>query len=272
MNRNIFVAFVMSAVIFISGCISMANEKYTKEVNLTIPAAQAESFKAKTHNGKIIIKGSQTTDCSLTAIITAKAYTQQAAQKIAEQVKIELVPEGNSINVMIEKPSIPKFASVSVSLDANLPAGMNLSLKTHNGKIKSSNITGAIEAETHNGKIIVTGAAGGADLSTHNGKIKYTGTLADLKLETHNGSIDITCIAQSSTPCDISGKTHNGSISFAAPENFSAAVDLAKHNGSIQVDLPVTVTEKGKKKLKGTIGDGRDKLCLKTHNGSIKIK
>ncbi|MBU1261061.1 MAG: DUF4097 family beta strand repeat protein [Planctomycetes bacterium] len=272
MNRNVFVVFVMSAIIFTSGCISMANEKYTKEVNLTIPAAQAESFKAETHNGNIKVEGSQTTICNLTATIVAKADTEEAAQKIAEQVKIELVPEGNSINVRIEKPSVSGFANVSVSLDANLPAGMNLSLKTHNGKINSSNIIGTIKANTHNGKITVAGAAGGADLLTHNGKIKYTGTLADLKFETHNGDADITCTAQSSTPCDISGKTHNGSISFTAPENFSAAIDLSAHSGSIRVDLPVTVTEKSEERLKGTIGDGRDKLCLKTHNGSIKIK
>lgn len=254
MNRKILIILLMPVLIFISGCIAIAKVKYTRQVNVTVPAGKAESFKAETHNGDITIKGSQTTDCSLTAIITAKADTQEAAQKIAEQVKIELVPEGNSINVRIEKSGISKFAQISVDLDANLPAGMNLSLKSHNGKISSSNIIGTIMAVTHNGKI------------------EYTGVLADLKFETHNGSADITCTGQSAKPCNISTETHNGNIDFTAPENFSAAIDASTHNGSIQTSLPVAVSGKIGKNLKGTLGDGRDKLYLKTHNGSIKIK
>jgi hypothetical protein len=148
---------------------------------------------------------------------------------------------------------------------------MNLSLETHNGEISSSSIVGRIGAVTHNGKITVTGAAGGADLLTHNGIINYAGALADLKFETHNGNVAINCTEQSPKPCDISIETHNGGIEFTAPENFSAAVDGSTHNGSIRTGLPLTVTSKNNKIIKGVIGSGRDKLHLKTYNGSIII-
>jgi len=272
MGRKVFIINCVLAIAFIAGCDWIPRVKYTRQVNLTVPAGQAELFTAKTHNGKITIKGSETTDCNLTATILVRAYTEENAKKIAEQVKIDLMPEGNSINVRIEKSGISKFAQISVDLDANLPAGMNLSLKSHNGKISSSNIIGTIMAVTHNGKITVTDAAGGADLSTHNGKIEYTGVLADLKFETHNGSADITCTGQSAKPCEINAETHNGNIVFTAPESSSAAIDASTHNGSIQTSLPVAVSGKIGKNLKGTLGDGRDKLYLKTHNGSIKIK
>jgi len=50
-------------------------------------------------------------------------------------------------------------------------------------------------------------------------------------------------------------------------------VDASTHNGSINTDLPITVTGKvSKSKLTGTIGNGDGKLYLETHNGSIRLR
>ncbi len=254
MGRKVFIINCMLAMVFMAGCDWTPIVKYTRQVNLTIPAGKASSFTAKTHNCKIAIKGSETTDCNLTAVIIVKACTEESAKKIAEQVKITLVPEGNSINIKIEKPENSIFGQIGVNLDASLPAGMSLNLASHNGSI------------------IITDTSAGAKVSTHNGNIDYKGILADLKFGTHNGNIDIQCKGQSAKPCEITAETHNGNIDFAAPENFSASVNASTHNGFVHSDLPITAAGKINKTLKGTIGDGRDKLFLKTHNGLIKIK
>jgi hypothetical protein len=50
-------------------------------------------------------------------------------------------------------------------------------------------------------------------------------------------------------------------------------VEASTHNGSINTDLPITVTGKvSKNKLTGTIGNGDGKLYLETHNGSIRLR
>jgi len=252
MNREALKAFFVLITVFATGCI--ADVKHTRQVNVKVPAGQAETFAAETHNGNITITGCQTTDCNLTAVITVKAGTEEAAKKIAEEIKISLLPEGNSINVKIEKPDIPTKVQINIDLNANLPAGMNLSLMSHNGNIAATGTSGSVKA------------------STHNGNISHKGILADLKFESHNGNIDIQCKGRSVKPCEINAQVHNGDIIFTAPENFSASVDASTHNGSINTNLPVAVSGKIEKDLKGTIGDGRDKLYLKTHNGSIKIK
>ncbi|OHB50083.1 MAG: hypothetical protein A2Y10_14130 [Planctomycetes bacterium GWF2_41_51] len=306
MNRKIIINFAVLAVLVIQG-ICNAEARYSRQVNLIIPAAHAGSFDAKIHNGEINITGSQTTDCNIAAEINIKAENEEKAKEFAEKVKFELVTEGDAIKVKIDRSDIPKSVQMTINMDVILPAEINLSLKTHNGKINAANI-GKISALTHNGNITVQGASGGADLITHNGKInidniagkikaithngeikingsqdkanllthngkiKYTGALADLKFESHNGNIDITCTGQSSAICNIWAQTHNSSISFAAPENFSAVIEASTHSGSINTDLPVTIIEKSKNKLKGTIGDGRNNLSFKTHSGSIKIK
>ena len=251
MNREALIAFFV-LIVFTTGCI--ADVKYTKQVNVKVPAGQAGTFAAETHNGKITITGCQTTDCNLTAVISVKAITEETAKKIAEEIKISLLTEGNSIKVKIEKPDTPTGAQIDIDLDVTLPAGMNLSLASHNGNVTTTDTSGGVKA------------------STHNGNISHKGASADLKFESHNGNIVINCTGQSAKPCEINAETHNGNIVFTAPENFSASVDASTHNGSIHSNLPVTVTGKIDKTLKGTIGDGRDKLFLKTHNGLIEIK
>jgi DUF4097 and DUF4098 domain-containing protein YvlB len=43
--------------------------------------------------------------------------------------------------------------------------------------------------------------------------------------------------------------------------------------GSIRAERPITISgEVSKKKLKGTIGQGKGKLYLQTNSGSIKVK
>jgi DUF4097 and DUF4098 domain-containing protein YvlB len=73
--------------------------------------------------------------------------------------------------------------------------------------------------------------------------------------------------------CEISIISHNGGIELVAPPNFSAAVKVSTHNGSIRTDLPIKVTgELSKHKIEGTIGAGDGKLYLETYNGSVAIR
>ena len=67
--------------------------------------------------------------------------------------------------------------------------------------------------------------------------------------------------------------THNGGIDLKTPPDFSAAVDVSTHNGSIDSNLAITVKGKlSRRKIQGTIGKGEGKLHLETHNGSIDIR
>jgi DUF4097 and DUF4098 domain-containing protein YvlB len=254
MIRKVFIADCMLAAVFIAGCDWIPNAQYKKQVNLTLPAGRAELFSAQTHNGNISVTGSETADCNLTAEIHVRADTEENAKKIAEQVKVSLLPEGNDITLNIEKPDIPKWFQISVNLKAILPKTMGLAIGTHNGNISLSGIAGRTEAVSYNGNI------------------DYEGIAGDLKIGTHNGSIKVQCSRQSAAPSVISLTNYNGNISFIPPENFSAVVSGSTHNGSVSTNLPLTVTGRNNNTVSGTIGDGRDKLFLTTHNGSITIK
>jgi hypothetical protein len=274
---------------YAGGCIPKA--QYKRIVNLSAPLPAGGLFEAQTYNGCINITGTDATECNLTATITTRAYTEENAQKLAEEVEITLVPSGNKLTAKIKKPEFTWCKSICVSLDVTVPNKTNADLATHNGTLTIKNLTGQLNGTTHNGNVTAEKISGTAKLKTHNGKIAckevagntqiqtHNGSViceeasGDIKLRTHNGNAKASYSETSPPVCNVSMVTHNGSVSLTVPPNFSAKVEASTHNGSIDTYLPITVTgEVTKKKLTGTIGKGEGELYLVTHNGSINIK
>ncbi len=291
--QKISMVFLSCLAFVIMGCEDGCEPKakYERTVHLSAPMSANTIFEAQTHNGYIDITGSDVTECSVTATITAKAHTEEEAQELAEAVEIKLVPSGNRLIAKIEKPKLTPYQRISVSLDVTMPDKTGTDVITHNGALRIENLTGKIEGKTHNGRVTAEKISGTIDLQTHNGEVDCGEVTGKTKLETHNGSITCEEIsgdielrthngntrasysATAPSVCNISAVTHNGSVRLTAPPNLSAEVECSTHNGSITTDLPITVTGKlTKTKLKGTIGEGEGKLYLETHNGSIDIK
>ena len=271
------------------GCIPTA--KYERTVHLSAPLQAGSLFEAQTHNGYINITGTDVTQCSLTATIIAKADTEENAQKLAEEVEVELISSDNKLTAKIEKPALIPGKYVCVSFDVTVPNQTSADLATHNGALTIKNLTGQLNGTTHNGEVTAEKIFGAANLKTHNGEISckevagntqlqtHNGPVickeasGDIKIQTHNGSAKAFYSTAAPAVCNVSIVTHNGNVSLTAPPNFSAKVEASTHNGSIDTDLPITVTGKvTKRKLTGTIGTGEGELYLETHNGSINIK
>lgn len=254
------------------GCV-IATAKYERIVQVSAPLQEGSLFVAQTHNGSITVNGADVGECNLTATITARAITEEEAQKLAEQTKVSLEPSGNKLTAKIEKPKRASNESISVSLDVTVPNRSDLQLTTHNGAVEITNITGKVSGTTHNGRVAATQVSGAANLQTHNGSVRCEEISGDVQLKTHNGSVKAYYCETAPGICNVSIITHNGSIEFASPPGFSAQVEASTHNGSVRTDVPIAVTGKiSKDKIIGTIGAGQGKLYLETHNGSIKIK
>lgn len=264
-------------VIVAGCCIHMGScamqARYERQVRLSAPLQPGSAFEARTHNGSITITGADVTDCNLTAVIIARAATEEDAQKLAEEVKIKLQPFGSRLTVQIEKPQFMMNRSVSVNLNVTVPNRTDTELITHNGAVTIANITGSTDATTHNGRVTTENISGETKLQTHNGKITCRQISGGIQLHTHNGSITAVCSTDAPPVCDVSMVTHNGSVDFTAPPNLSAKVQISTHNGSISTDLPITVMGKiTKRELTGSIGEGQGKLHLETYNGSINLR
>jgi len=255
----------------LAGCVPQ--EEYIRTVMLSESMQPGTIFTAQTHNGAIKLTGIETTLCDLTATITARADTQENAQKLAEAVNVKLKTTDNGLKFIIEKPSPLINKHVGVAIEGTLPNQADLDLTTHNGAVDITNITGNTKAITHNGAVTCQNTSGSSNLTTHNGKITCSEVAGDLQLKTHNGGIKAVYSAIATPPKSIDAVTHNGSILLQSPAGFTGRVDLSTHNGSISSNLPITISgEMSKNSIKGNIGTGDGKLRLETHNGSIRIE
>jgi hypothetical protein len=256
---------------WVGGCVP--KEEYQRVVVLSESMQKGSLFTAETHNGAIQLRGGETGSCDLTVTITAWADTQENAQKLAEKVKVKLLPTNEGLRFVIEKPSVLVNKSVGVAIEGTVPNKVDLQLTTHNGSVGLVGIAGNIRAITHNGAVSCQNTSGESTLTTHNGKITCTEISGDLQLKTHNGGIKVFYSPTATLPNSIDAVTHNGSIRLRPPGGFSGDVDLSTHNGSISTNLPVTVIGKiSKSSVKGKIGTGKSRLRLETHNGSITIE
>lgn len=247
--------------------------KYERTVQLSAPLSPGSSFTAQTYNGSITITGADVTDCNLTATIIGRAVTEEDAKKVAEQTTIKLEPFGDKLTAKIDKPTFRFNKSVSVSLNVTVPNNTGLELTTHNGRVEITNVTGPLNATTHNGKVTAEQASGTIELHTHNGSVICREVSGDTQLKTHNGSIKVYYSEDAPSVCDISLITYNGGIDLMTPSNFSGEVEASTNNGSINTELPITVSGKlSKRRLTGKIGTGQGRLHLETHNGSIRIR
>ncbi len=181
------------------------------------------------------------------------------------------------------------------SITCNTFSGTTLDVKTDSGRIAISDATcrtclaetsyGALVCQRVKGDTVkLRSGSGGLDLSavetpaldisTSFGSVKAREiTTAKLTAGSGSGSIDIVCTP--ATPADLTAevKSSFGGIDFTAPPGFSGQVDLRTDFGPINTALPVTISGNlDKKKVVGTVGEGKGLLRLQTGSGSISLK
>ena len=149
-------------------------------------------------------------------------------------------------------------------------------LQTSYGSITTDGITGnLIKLHSSSGSITVKEAsAKTADISTSYGRINCQQITAnEIAAKSGSGNIDIVCSQKAPAEIIASAVTAYGSIQFVTPPDFAGQVELSTSYGSVKTDLPIMITgEVSKKKLAGTVGQGKGKLRLETRSGSIKLK
>jgi hypothetical protein len=239
------------------GCINIngwSRFEYEKTNKLDAPLAPGSTLALENDVGSITIEGQDVTNCDVTATITAKAPSEEEAQKLAEQVKIALEQNGDTLTVKITRPRNKRRRSISISFDITVPRQTALRIGSDVGEIRVSNITEKIKARTDVGKISCREISG------------------DIDLQADVGKINVVYSKDAPAACNATIKTDVGSIDLTTPPECSAAVQADTDVGSITTDMPLTIKGKVGKNLQGTIGAGEGKMYLKTDVGSIRIR
>ncbi len=274
---KIVLAFFCVVIVTVAGCINIGScrAKYERTETLQASITTISNLVAKTCYGSIKIEGADVDECNIIARIRVNASTEEEAQAISEEVKIEIEEIGKTLNITVNKPPLKKNRSVCVNFDITIPQKMNVECKSSYGKIKVADIKGNVKANTSYGGISANRIEGTVDLSTSYGVINCNDIVSQ-KIEARSsyGGINISCADSSPAEMTANINTSYGGIDFAAPAGFSGQAELSTSYGSIKSELPITVKGKiSSKKIIGTIGEGKGgKLRLKTSYGSIKLE
>ena len=111
--------------------------------------------------------------------------------------------------------------------------------------------------------------AGSARVRTSFASVFLKGIDGSDDVENQNGAISIGGLKRACTPLSL--RTTFAPIKVTLARDAGYDVDARTSYGSINTDVPITISRKGENNLSGTIGGGGCKLDLATSNGNITI-
>ena len=246
-----------------SGCTEQGPE-VTDYFNGEYEAGDNTVLKVTSVNGQIKINSWEGDTVKLDAIKRSRFDREEL-----EKVEIEVTEGDNEIKIEV-KYLDPGDARVSVDMNIKVPDNIIVDYaKTSNGDIQISGTKGDTEASSSNGAIIIDGVDGYVKASTSNGGIDIKGTTGIDDLETSNGAINAEIFDFQK---DVDIKTSNGGITVYINPSLDADIEMGTSNGKISVnDVTLALTSSEENYMKGTLGEGGDKLSIKTTNGNVNL-
>jgi DUF4097 and DUF4098 domain-containing protein YvlB len=201
-------------------------------------------------NGGIQIKGENRSDVLIRACVQTTGATEQEAQTIAKNIRIETSP-----NVRAE--NAPDDGIWGVSYEILVPRSTNLKLTALNGGISISGVEGTMEFQTQNGGISLSNVAG------------------DVKGKTKNGGVSVALSGSSWKGSGLDVETTNGGVHLSIPETYAARIETGTVNGGFKSDIAALNIERNERtravRLNTEINGGGAPVRVVTTNGGVKI-
>jgi len=196
------------------------------------------------------------------------------------------------LNITIRMPKDADLRLQTTNGDINVSSlNGQVSIHTQNGKIDAEHLLGTIDigssngaitldtlqgvmtVHTTNGSITASRLDGKCEVSTTNGLVRIEGRFESLNVTSTNGGVFTRAESGSRMASDWSIETTNGGVDMSVPKDLAANLDANTNNGSIKLDLPVTVQgDAGRNAVRGTLNGGGPQLSLRTTNASIHIR
>lgn len=228
--------------------------KFTRSEDLTAPLTGITAMDVSTNVGKIQLTAADVAEARISAEIKVKAATEERARELAEGVRIEVEPSGQTLVVKAIKPSGFGRNELSVDFTITAPAALALKCATNVGDIRIIGFISGVEAHTNVGAIACLGLRDHIDLHTDVGDIRA----------------EYASDAPAAVKADASANV--GSIVLTGPQEISAKLTAAANVGEIDSDREVTVSGHLKQSIRATLGSGEGQIYLRTNVGSIHIR
>lgn len=164
-----------------------------------------------------------------------------------------------------------------------------LKIDLGSGSVQLAGFDGSLDIDTGSGSVRLSDARG-ARLHVDTGSGDVTGdhlTTDDLYVDTGSGSVELALVDAKRAKVDTGSggvemslltrspdldiDTGSGSVRVSVPADFSARLHLETGSGGIRSELPVTIDEKDRGLLRGSVGGGTGRLHVDTGSGGVAL-
>jgi hypothetical protein len=201
-------------------------------------------------NGGVTVIGTSDNQVELRARISARARTDERAEAIGREVRLEI----DGLEISADGPRLRNRESWWVSFELRVPRTSDLWVRAQNGGIEVEEVHGDIDLETVNGGLSLRALGG------------------DVRAETTNGGVEVELEGTRWEGAGLVVRTTNGGVDLAIPDRYSADLETGTVNGGIDFDFPVQVKGRLTRRISTTLGQGGPPVRVTTTNGGVTVR
>lgn len=142
--------------------------------------------------------------------------------------------------------------------------------QTGSGSIVLEDVQQDVRASAGSGRIRVLRPGGSVVSRTGSGDVELNGARGDVKVNTGSGDIAVEGNPAPQAYWDLSARS--GSVRLDVPDSASFTFLAETISGKIDTDLPIAVTEKARRELRGRVGKGDARVRAETTSGRIVVR
>jgi DUF4097 and DUF4098 domain-containing protein YvlB len=230
---------------------SLAAFADTEKFHKAVPLAPGGTVVLHNFSGAVRIVGAEVSEVTIDAARTAP-------RDRLDHIKLDVQVNGATVTIEANKKDSSWTGQhdnvVETEFDVQLPKNTRLELDVFSSSVNVRNVSGEQSIKTFSGDVTVEDAA------------------ARMKAKTFSGGVDLRLAASATAP-DVDVETFSGSIGLKVPETAKAALTFDSFSGQLRSDLPLTLNEQRKGRLRAALngGDPQHQVQLKTFSGDVKI-
>jgi hypothetical protein len=241
--------------------IDFAQGKATDTWSRTYKVPADGRFELINVNGRVIAEAADGAEVVVEGKRTAKGRSDEVARENLAKLEIREEVTDKSVRVESRPPRFSGFGGHEIEWTVKVPRGVTVDLRTVNGGVR------------------VTGLSGEVHARTTNGGVKGIGLVIDrLEATAVNGGVEIELASPLDTSDTIELETVNGGIELGLPPESKATIAARAVNGGVRVAEELAIQKEAqdnefsaKRRLNGTLNGGGARVNVSTTNGGVRI-
>jgi Putative adhesin len=211
-----------------------------------------------------------------------------------KSLQIDSSQHGDEVELVARIPAgfhISLGMTRRLHIEVRMPKDADLQVRTGDGAIKASGISGNIDLHSGDGSLTVGSLKGSVrlhtgdgsieasdidgkcDASSGDGRIRLSGRFDVVSAKSGDGSVGVEALRGSKLDSGWSISSGDGSIDVAVPADLPANIEASSGDGRISSDIPITVEGvMSKSRIHGKMNGGGSTLTIHTGDGSIHLK